>query len=254
VLVAELCGTMFTISGIVNTDKQVLCDNFTADFLLRDLGDARLEALTRKLVALRAALLNLYAKSELDLATSFSYVTSFRAFNNQIAQLQYINQIKPKLYLAKMNGVDVIVKFTGRYGVDVHMLCARQGFAPEMYGVERIAPDHWMIVMQKINCRQLVEQEETQELKPTSQQMLDVIHTNGYVHGDFRANNILMEEGSGRLFVVDFDWSGKIGDCKYPVLLNRVDLVWPDDAAMFKPILPDHDKYWMNRICSIPET
>ena len=250
--VLELCGTMFAISGIVNTETQGICDNFTIDYLIQDLSFARLLELTRKLVALRKGLRNLETKTLIP-KTSFPYLTWF-TYKNVLTKLEFVRQIKPKLCVATVAGTEVIVKFTEHYGKQVHQFCADKGFGPTLYAMERIKPDHWMVVMQKINGRQLDYHGETQEVKNQLREILELIHGHGYVHGDFRANNIMVEESTGRIVVVDFDWSGQVGECVYPVVLNKEDLTWPAGAAFLQPILPDHDRYWLNRFEPVAST
>ena len=153
-----------------------------------------------------------------------------------------MRQIKPKLCVATVAGTEVIVKFTEHYGKQVHQFCADKGFGPTLF------------VMQKINGRQLDYHGETQEVKNQLREILELIHGHGYVHGDFRANNIMVEESTGRIVVVDFDWSGQVGECVYPVVLNKEDLTWPAGAAFLQPILPDHDRYWLNRFEPVAST
>ncbi|PIL28616.1 hypothetical protein GSI_08658 [Ganoderma sinense ZZ0214-1] len=72
-----------------------------------------------------------------------------------------------------------------------------------------------------------------------------VLHRHGFVHGDIRASNVLVqrqdaEEGGrgrtggplqsrARAFLLDFDWAGRAGKAKYPVSLDER-LEWPRPA------------------------
>lgn len=40
------------------------------------------------------------------------------------------------------------------------------------------------------------------------------IHSHGYVHGNLRPPNFIIN--AGRLLLVDFDWGGKEGEVKFP--------------------------------------
>ena len=41
---------------------------------------------------------------------------------------------------------------------------------------------------------------------------------------------------------VDFDWAGKVGDARYPVMMNP-EVNWHLNAFLGKLILPEHDHY-----------
>ena len=44
-----------------------------------------------------------------------------------------------------------------------------------------------------------------------------------FVHGDIRDSNLLvrMEDGKLEIKLIDFDWGGKEGELRYPVLINN---------------------------------
>lgn len=66
------------------------------------------------------------------------------------------------------------------------------------------------------------------------------LHENRFVFGDLRAPNVLFSKG--KVFLIDFDWAGKIGEARYPRgLSSHVD--WPASAADLerKPIETAHD-------------
>ena len=41
------------------------------------------------------------------------------------------------------------------------------------------------------------------------------LHENRFVFGDLRAPNVLFSKG--KVFLIDFDWAGKIGEARYPL-------------------------------------
>lgn len=51
------------------------------------------------------------------------------------------------------------------------------------------------------------------------QNALNILHREGYVHGDFRAPNILINK-NGDVRIIDFDWCGKEGEARYPLFIN----------------------------------
>lgn len=68
------------------------------------------------------------------------------------------------------------------------------------------------------------------------------LHEAGYVHGDVRDVNILVKKfGKPGVMLVDFDWSGKIGEAVYPPNVNTIDVWRPDGAEDGREITVDHD-------------
>jgi RIO-like serine/threonine protein kinase len=65
------------------------------------------------------------------------------------------------------------------------------------------------------------------------------LHQQGYVHGDVRAPNIIVDNDDKPRFI-DFDWNHEIGKARYPSNLNP-DVKWPDDARGGNPIKAEHD-------------
>ena len=80
-----------------------------------------------------------------------------------------------------------------------------------------------MIVMEFIEGKTI--QESLSKTSPLNiynliQSMMETIHQNNYVHGDFRPTNIILTKES-KPYLIDFDWSGKEGDVCYPFFLNE---------------------------------
>ena len=58
------------------------------------------------------------------------------------------------------------------------------------------------------------------------QRVINVLHINGLVHGDFRPSNVLVN-GNGDVKIIDFDWSAKASEKRrYSKRLNG-NIVWP---------------------------
>ena len=55
--------------------------------------------------------------------------------------------------------------------------------------------------------------------------MVRAMHDEGYCHGDLRGNNIIVQLSHPlpKLFIIDFDWSGKIGEQRYPCFMNHAE-------------------------------
>ena len=73
------------------------------------------------------------------------------------------------------------------------------------------------------------------------------MHSAGFCHGDFRSPNILVRD-TGKVCVLDYEWSGAIGTATYPFFMNHVDLTWPEGAVDGQLIQMEHDKYWLEQL------
>lgn len=66
------------------------------------------------------------------------------------------------------------------------------------------------------------------------------LHAAQLVFWDLRGPNIIFSEG--KVFLVDFDWAGKVNEARYPRNLSR-SVTWSKEAEELEmnPILMDHD-------------
>uniref|UniRef100_T1J201 KY-like immunoglobulin-like domain-containing protein n=1 Tax=Strigamia maritima TaxID=126957 RepID=T1J201_STRMM len=97
--------------------------------------------------------------------------------------------------------------------VDAHKLCAERGFAPRVKYHEDNKTYHVVI------CERFEGGRFSNEIKTQLRNVLDALHEGGFVFGDLRPPNILMDEKS-RVNLIDFDWSGRDGVDRYPELVN----------------------------------
>lgn len=82
--------------------------------------------------------------------------------------------------------------------------------------------------------------EEKQRLREELSSKLTDLHQMDFVHGDVRDANVMVRKDRLGWKLVDFDWSGKIGEVRYPMNVNR-GLRRPEGALDGKLILADHD-------------
>jgi hypothetical protein len=129
------------------------------------------------------------------------------------------------LYLAKTwrSGVEeiIVIKFTQRYAIELHDLCAKEGHAPPILGYERL-PGGWIAVAMEYvegntaithsGLRTRYRDRWTEELI----HLVKTFHAKDFVHGDLRDANILCKDDT--VMLVDFDWGGKVGEATYPTL------------------------------------
>jgi len=183
---------------------------------------------------------------------SYDIETKFPAFTNE-GILKYKKQLFPK-QLWEATGVDgeYIVKFTEMYGVAAHTMCYKLNIAPDFqmktYGRFKV------IIMKKIDGMSLSEKflstlnvdQRTQVFQLVTD-AINSMHQNGYVHGDLRGPNIMMDQSLTRVWFVDFDFAGKEKQAVYPPFLNKKDIDWHEGVSAGKKIERDHDLFWVNK-------
>jgi hypothetical protein len=158
------------------------------------------------------------------------------------------------VFFAKSDGAPVCVKFVTSYCQAAHEFCASRGFAPTLRGIEMVGHRWIMVVMDRVDAREY--EEFLPQIHGTSE-LYDVIctkfrslHQAGFVHGDVRAANILVKRDGESFMLLDFDWSGIIGEVTYPMNVNRA--LWrPDDARDELIIKSEHDMAGLEQMFSI---
>ena len=134
----------------------------------------------------------------------------------------------------------VVVKFCRQYGAKVHQLMAEKELAPKLYACQEIG-SWYMVVMEYIDG----ECPHPGKFYPKISEFQGTLEDNGYVHGDLRPDNFLVDK-NGSAWVIDFDWAGKAGEVVYPVVLNH-GIDWPKGAEIGACISIDHDKHMLRR-------
>ena len=79
-------------------------------------------------------------------------------------------------------------------------------------------------------------------------QAVRALHDRGLVFGDLREPNVMITKESLKL--VDFDWSGRQGEVRYPVDISRR-IEWPEGVKGEGEIRPEHDKEWFKRLTGV---
>lgn len=222
----------------------------------------------------------------------FPYPKSFPGPAGTCKKIQYLSSLEDDpacvTYLAEITNefdmekkpVKVVVKFVASYGKEVHEFLATLGYAPALryYGplhgylpgtlptpAQRAASDFClgqnrmhMVVMDYIPPHPKPLQDICGQVKV----ILTLLHSKGYVFGDLRQQNILVDV-HGKVKFIDFDWCGRydmnIGDVKlphdvqnqtregpyahYPWAMSTIEGMWVSEIGMhpLAPIRPEHD-------------
>jgi len=123
---------------------------------------------------------------------------------------------------------------------------ATKGYAPALFDVKDL-PGGWkMVVMAKLPgdakaAFDLPKGEHNQEIA----EVLGHLHSLGFVHGDFRCNNVFISPPN-KIWVIDFDWSGPEGITRYPLGMNHAEIVWPEGASDGLLLRKDHDLHFLS--------
>ena len=162
-----------------------------------------------------------------------------------------------RLWLATMIDGDlerkVVVKYTCRYAMDVHRACAEKGIAPPLRYSRRLGYGWIMVVMDYLDDYHSLfdlqkKQRLSEDVKRSIHARLKTLHEARFVHGDMRSPNILLGP-DGDVKFIDFDWSGCIGDARYPTSMNP-QINWHPDVGLGKPIETEHDFYLVDEAFS----
>ncbi|KAF8808335.1 hypothetical protein BYT27DRAFT_6498226 [Phlegmacium glaucopus] len=164
-------------------------------------------------------------------------------------------------FFGRMDGDDdgsICIKFVTRYCKEAHEFCASKGFAPRLHAVERLPGGWHMVVMDDmgddyVSLDDFIET--TQENADTRntflgkfRECLSQLHQAGYVHGDVRNTNILLRKSDHDFKLLDFDWSGRIGEVKYPFNINTTTVKRPDEVTDGGLIQEKHDMEMLDYI------
>ena len=159
---------------------------------------------------------------------------------------------KEMVFEAEKEGQKVVVKFSRKYGLNAHEELAESNLAPEVISHETLAGGWNAVVMKKVDGIAVsdltsVSQETKNELK----EVLQVLSSANFVHGDLRPQNILVT-GDQHVCVIDFDWAGLAGEAHYPSDINLdPSCGWHQDVAPCGLINVEHDTFQIEKmICN----
>ena len=81
------------------------------------------------------------------------------------------------------------------------------------------------------------------QLQQMVTELVASFHAQNLVHGDIRDSNLLVRVKDRKLGMklIDFDWGGREGAARYPVLINKSSVTRPLDVTGGQLITTDHD-------------
>jgi hypothetical protein len=241
-------------------DPTVVCGETVSPYL--DLKSSALHEVAKYLKALKTCLEDLesfYIRQEY-LSESLKFISK-SIFPPDLVNIS----IKEKLFQSKLlfectsnHSSPWILKLTEQYCIEAHQVLSHAGFAPVIHSHWTICgTPYTAIVMEYCAGQTLHEWLDTEYATPGNIQrvvsklheVLNLLHSQEYVHGDFRPTNIMIQfsEEDVQIKVIDFDWSGKSGETLYPFNLNK-ELGYLGDPG--DTIDAQHDNYWVEKLLS----
>lgn len=155
------------------------------------------------------------------------------------------------LYIADLTldhrQIEVLVKFARAYNKDAHICLAAEGLAPKLHYCSPVMGGVIMIVMEYVKGTQLASCDDKSCAPSVSEDIknaLTLLDEAGLVHGDMRANNIIIDEAKEHAMVIDFDWAGKHDKGRYPERVNsRLKEEWHEEVKCCAVMKKEHDQF-----------
>lgn len=145
--------------------------------------------------------------------------------------------------------VEVLVKFARRYDKDAHMCLAAHSLAPKLHYCSPVMGGVIMVVMEYVKGTELSFCEKNScgvSICDDLELALDLLDKANIVHGDMRANNIIIDESREHAKVIDFDWAGKHDEARYPEWVNnsvKLKGEWHEEVTSGAVMKKAHDKF-----------
>lgn len=176
-----------------------------------------------------------------------------------IPELLDLGSATTAMYTATLDDTnkEVIVKFTARYNEAAHRILAEAQLAPKLHFCGHVVGDLYMIVMERVDGTSVwqlqMDKTPIPEIVPTKvEKAVRLLHQQDIVFGDLRSNNILCVASGAEAHVVlvDFDWPGKDGECRYPATLNRITdgKTWQEDVSPYRIMRKAHDLWQLDQL------
>jgi thiamine kinase-like enzyme len=171
----------------------------------------------------------------LQKARGFPFMTSYEDDGQRVTFTYHERLDDEKLIFSAIlhhrpNFEECLVKYTWRYSEAAHNYLASHGSAPRIRRCVRISADWTAVIMDKSTYKVLyglrLSDVEQEKVRRKVRSVVQTLHQGGFVHGDIRDTNILIDLGSlasedVAIHLIDFDWAGRMGEAKYPIESTR---------------------------------
>ncbi|KAI0252373.1 hypothetical protein BJV78DRAFT_350633 [Lactifluus subvellereus] len=191
----------------------------------------------------------------LQKARGYPFMTSYNDNGQEITFTYDARLDNAKLIfsatLNQPNSDQCLVKFTRQYSEAAHNYLASRGSAPTLRQCVRVSAEWTAVIMDRSKYQVLyglslpeADQENVRRKVKSEMQML---HNEGFVHGDIRDTNLLVDLDSLAsddvvVHFIDLDWAGRIGEARYPIGVNTKTVKRPDGVKSGELITKQHDE------------
>jgi len=186
-------------------------------------------------------------------ARKYPYLASYTSDGQEIS-ITYNERLDERklIFSATVNqpgSGECLVKFTGQYSEAAHNHLAAHSLAPRIWRVVRISADWTAVVMEKSKYQVLfgleLSKAERKKVQSKVRDIVRILHEGGFVHGDIRDANLLIDRASLAsdviVHLIDFDWAGRVGEAKYPMRMNFTGVRRPEGVRGGELITQQHD-------------
>jgi hypothetical protein len=119
-----------------------------------------------------------------------------------------------------------LIKFTYQSSEAAHSYLASHGLAPKLRQCVRFSADWSAVIMDRPKYQSVYglwpSNTDQEKVRSKVRIAVQTLHRGGFVHGDIRSNNVLIDRRSlasedVAIHLIDFDWAGRTGEAKYPL-------------------------------------
>ena len=181
--------------------------------------------------------------------TTYHDRTSGKAFTLTYKKRLVPHHSNKALFVAEATGApdtpseNVVVKFAYRYNGEAHASLAASLLAPRLrYCNFEPSMGLYVVVMDYLEGAEMWDRSKLLPVHVDSlRTAVKILHDQGFVFGDLRSPNVLVE--GDRAVLIDFDWCGKEGEVRYPsdILLEKAQ--WHPDVMQGGLIMQEHDSF-----------
>ncbi|KAL0227545.1 hypothetical protein RCL1_003689 [Eukaryota sp. TZLM3-RCL] len=139
----------------------------------------------------------------------------------------------------------IIVKYSDTYCEELHNMLAAAGFAPEHIITVSIGPFYCTLMdfVDGVRLSVMHDPHNYSFITEQLQQLKKILFESGYVHGDVRSPNIIVNTISKKIYLLDFDWGVPVESpvALYPSDLNE-NITWPEGVQRWSKMTREHDQ------------
>jgi hypothetical protein len=189
-------------------------------------------------------------------ARGFPFVTSYEDDEQRITFMYNARLDDDELIfsaiLSQPDFGECLVKFTYQYSEAAHSYLESHGLAPKLRQCVRISADWSAVIMDRSKYQSFyglwLSNTDQEKVRSKVRIAVQTLHRGGFVHGDIRSNNILIDRRSlasedVAIHLINFDWAGRTGEAKYPLTVdvNTMTVRRPVDVEGGGLITKEHD-------------